>query len=139
MYVDTNVFIDYLRKRSGKEPFYKYASWLFQLVKSCKFSILVSDHVEKEVLDHINENQWRKFLETLEDKVKLVKTTRVDWEEARKIGAHNMSDALHAVVASHHKARLLFTRNLSDFVHFLPYLRKYGVEVKHPRTIYSFL
>ncbi|NPA86599.1 MAG: PIN domain-containing protein [Candidatus Diapherotrites archaeon] len=139
VYVDSNVLIDYLKNRSGPEPYYKYAGWIVKLTVACKLYLAISDHAEKEVLKYVEREVWASFLEKLRQKVRRITVTDEDREEAMSIGSNNLPDALHAVLAARVGAEILFTRNLADFVDFALYLKNKGVKLRHPRAIYGLL
>ena len=107
IYVDTNVFMDFIIDR--KE------SLVFEKSLQCLHTIVISDLVIKELefnsVDASSLIAWLQFAE----KLVLVDITDTEIQLARNINTH-WNDALHIAAAKTANADLIVTNNLKDFL-----------------------
>lgn len=128
-YIDTCVYLDYLENRKNKQGknLGVVARKLFNQSRDCKFQIILSDHLVRELERNIVLSSTRLFFESLKKKIIKIKVSEEDLEKAHEI-CENKKDffaALHYVLAKRAKADKLITRNLEHFqfdLSFKPYL-----------------
>jgi len=120
LYVDTNIFLDYLFERKNKlgKDISTPAQKLFFRAIECEFFIVISDHTATEINKNIDLEKARMLLEFLKKKIVMVYKTKDDIEKANKLSSTNFADALHAVIAKRAEADYIITRNLEDFEKF---------------------
>lgn len=132
LYVDTNIFLDYLleRKNVFGKGISRPAQKLFYRAMSCEFFIVLSNHTATEINKKISLTQATMLFEFLKKKIVNVYFSEEDIEKARSIDSKNISDALHVVLAKKSGCDFIITRNMKDF-------RKYAlwVEPKTPENI----
>ncbi len=130
LYIDTNIFLDYLleRKNLNGEDISSPAQKLFYRAMSCEFFIIVSDHTARELNKNLNIEKARMMIEFLKKKIVMVYSVEEDVTEAKKLSPTNQNDALHAVLAKKHGADYLITRNLKDFEEFSLYIKSKAPE-----------
>ncbi|MCK4589525.1 MAG: PIN domain-containing protein [Nanoarchaeota archaeon] len=117
VYVDANIFIDYLRQRTdGLRPLGEFAFQFFSDGWNCKFKLIISDWLLTELEKHLSKDEIEFVLKDFKDKEKiiLVKSTREDKTKSKNY-AHP-EDALHAILANKAGANYLVTRNQKDYV-----------------------
>ncbi|MFA6269513.1 MAG: PIN domain-containing protein [archaeon] len=120
LYVDTNIFLDYLfeRKNLQGKDISAPAQKLFYRAISCEFFIVMSDHTATEINKKIELEKARMILEFLKKKIITAVTTKEDVLEAQKLSTTNYADALHVVLAKKSNSDYIITRNLKDFSEF---------------------
>ena len=125
LYVDTNIFLDFLleRKNLAGEDISKPAQKLFFRAIKCEFFIVLSNHTGSELNKNLDIEKARMMLEFLKKKIVMIYQTQEDVDEATKLSPANFSDALHAVLAKKSGAEYLITRNLKDFSQFSSYIK----------------
>jgi predicted nucleic acid-binding protein len=97
IYVDTNVFLDYLQQRSSKYLDYQgFAVNLFNRTLSCEFTLLVSDITLFEIKKVISLPE--SFLKDILHKVKFVNTVSKHKQKSKEISIH-FPDNLHCAIA----------------------------------------
>ena len=122
IYIDTNVFMDHFDGRVDKlRPLGEFAFQLLKKAVECKFDIIISTLVLKELIYNSYKNQIEILLPSLDEKGKIFRAeiTQEDVEKARKICNErrtHYNDTLHAVIANKMRAKYLVTRNIRDFV-----------------------
>ena len=125
VYVDTCVFLNYWLDEYGKhveQYFSHYANEFFKKVLDCKYEIVISNFVVKEVSKvlRISEHEAIPYFDefTSSGKLEIHKVSERQAEFAyelqNKKGLH-FGDAIHAAVAVDHGAPIV-TRNIKDFV-----------------------
>jgi len=131
VYVDTNVFLDFLRDRENEfgGSLGKRAEEFFRRVREGEFDIVVSDWVKKELSNHLENGEERMLFSMLEDSIVEASYSDEDWERAERIDEQEADDVLHAVIADNVGADLVTTQNITDYrnVDF--------IEVKKPRDV----
>lgn len=116
VYVDTNVYLDYLLERRNRvgADLSDVAFGVFAKAASCRFHIVVSDHVLNEIYDVIEPGEIEMLWTMLGKKAVLLRTDAHDLLAARSVPTH-FADALHVVLARKGGAEVLITRNVVDF------------------------
>lgn len=117
IYLDTNVIMDFILNRDNS------AFKLIAQAISCKFYILISDLVIKEINYQDLKNEINSFYKILKacNKICIDKTLDSDKilaNEIIKTYNTHYSDALHKVIAKRNNARYLVTKNIKDFICF---------------------
>ena len=113
IYVDTNVYLDYLLSRKNS----KYAFQIFKRALKCHFHIIVSDHLLFELHKFIEYSDIKFLFVLLKHKIITVSSGSAEQLEAKKLGTH-YADALHIVLAKKANADIIITNNASDFESF---------------------
>jgi predicted nucleic acid-binding protein len=122
IYVDTNVYMDYLEMRSDKlRPLQDLAFNVFRRTFSCEFTVVMSSSIIRELENYIDEKRIASLIEELRENSKVLETKAsfADKEKARKLvrARHTpFDDTLHAVIAKRMDVSCLVTRNIKDFV-----------------------
>ena len=133
IYLDTNIYLDFLLDRKGKDgkPFGEITEKVFDRVIACEFVIVWSDWIIYELDRTIGLEKLTMMYEILKAKNKIVriKYNQEDVENAKRKSAH-FQDALHGVLAKRAGAKILVTRNITDFI--IPALR---IKVKRPEDL----
>ena len=116
IYIDTNVWIDFfLNRNDGLRPLGDFAHELLIKTSQCKYEIVISDWLLKELTktDHIG--QYKELEGQLLEmgKIKYVRTEHRDIFSAKQ--ERHWHDALHEILAIKSKALYLVTRNIKDF------------------------
>lgn len=131
VYVDTNVFLDFLRDRENEfgGSLGARAERFFRRVLESELDIVVSDWVKEELSNHLDNGEERMLFSMLEDSIVEASYSNEDWKRAERIDEEEADDILHAVIADNVGADLVTTQNISDYgeVDF--------IEVKKPRDI----
>ena len=131
VYVDTNVFLDFLRDRDNEfgGDLGARAEKFFRRAREGEFDIVVSDWVKEELSNHLESGEERILFIMLEDSIVEASYSDEDWERAERIDEKEADDILHAVIADNVGADLVTTQNISDYgeVDF--------IDVKKPRDI----
>ncbi len=109
IYVDTNVYLDYLLKRKNKygKDLSKPAFNIFKRTVSCEFYISVSDHLVQELRGIIDLNDLTMLMTFLKKKI-----IKIHDEKQGK------GDEFHAYSAIKHGADVIVTRNKNHFKEF---------------------
>ncbi|MFT4326264.1 MAG: type II toxin-antitoxin system VapC family toxin [Candidatus Woesearchaeota archaeon] len=116
IYVDTNVWLDYLYNRTDKlRPLGEFAFELFRKSVACAYTIVISDWVLDEVSKYDPQKRMADVLIWLKEakKVEVISTTYELKQKAKK-QAH-WQDVLHALLAEEASVSFLVTRNIIDF------------------------
>ena len=109
IYVDTNVYLDYLLERRNKlgKDLSRPAFNVFKRAVSCEFYIIFSNHLLNELHGNIKEDDTRMLLNFLKKKL-----ISVEDEHEHK------GDEKHAILAINAGAELIVTRNKNHFIQF---------------------
>jgi len=120
IYCDTNIYLDYLLKRSNlaNKPISHPAYRIFSRIVKCEFELIVSDVVLKELYSNIELENARLLFAFLKRKIIAVKTAPEDVLAAKELESH-FNDSLHAVLAKKHGAKCVVTRNTRHFQEIL--------------------
>lgn len=113
LYVDTNVYLDFLLKRG---TFSDYAGRLFAEAASCKHTILFSNHVASEMTRYVILEDCQGLFAFLKPKLEKIPVLPEDRISAESLPTH-FADALHITLAMRAGADCIITRNTSDFRH----------------------
>jgi len=119
IYIDTNVWLDYLLNRTDRlRPLGEFAFELFRKSVECKYEILVSGFVLFELKKYVSNNKISEVIAWLKENNKVIfyTITPQNIKDAKQY-AH-WQDALHAIVASKNNCAILVTRNSKDFSDF---------------------
>lgn len=121
LYVDSNVYIDYITNRSNingvplglkaERFFYKVLTGDYKII----FSRLVQYQITKELGGFEN---VKMLLKMLESKLIFVDYTSEDLDKAKKLDSEETEDALHALLAKQYNAKWVVTRNIAHFNRF---------------------
>jgi predicted nucleic acid-binding protein len=114
IYVDTNVFLDYLLERKNKQgkDLSKPAFEVFKRTLNCEFYIILSNHLLSELHRNIAEKDTYMLLQWLKKKIITVENEYFD------ISGDNKSDTKHALLALKGDADFIVTRNKNHFLNF---------------------
>jgi len=109
IYVDTNIYLDYLLQRKNKygKDLSKSAFEVFKRTVSCEFYIIISNHLIHELRGLIDLNNLTMLMQFLKKKIIMIS------DETPGKG-----DALHAHLAIKYGADLIVTRNKIHFQEF---------------------
>lgn len=109
IYIDTNVYLDYLLKRKNKygKDLSKSAFNVFKRTVACEFYIILSQHILNELHAHIKESDTRMLL-------KFLKKKTIPIEDIKEY----KGDEKHAILAENAGANLIVTRNKKHFYSF---------------------
>ncbi len=127
VYVDTNIYLDYLGGRKNKDgrDISEPAFQVFNQCLSCNFEIVVSTWVIQELMKHAPNEKTKFLFSFLKRKTRTIKHTKEDVKETKKIlkkydinDKSHFDDALHVVLAKKSKADILVTRNKKNFLPF---------------------
>lgn len=135
IYIDTDVFLNFLldRKNEYGKPLGPEAEELFNKVFFYDFEIVISTKVLEELYGELQDpGQAQMLINMLQTKkkLKIVKYTPDELEEANKLDRENRNDALHALLAKKHGAKYIITRNMRHFKNF-----SHIIEPKFPKDI----
>ena len=125
LYVDTNIFLDFLLERKNKDgkDISAPAQKLFYRAMQCEFFLVYSDHTATELNKVCSGEHIRMMFEFLKKKIVTITKSPEDIFEAQKLSSTNFSDALHAVLAKKSGADYVVTRNTKDFKEFFLYVK----------------
>lgn len=118
IYCDTNIFIDLYRGRNDPiRPLKDFAFEFFKRGEDCHFNLIISEWLEKELKNHLKEEEVKEIFERFRCKNKLVfvKQEKDDWNKAKQLSKDHPDDALHAILANRAHADYLTTRNVEHF------------------------
>ncbi len=116
IYIDTNVWIDFfLNREDNLRPLGDFAHELFVKTSQCKYKIITSDWLIKELTKTNHLDSYRQLEEQLVklNKIKYIKTEYKELMSAKK--HQHWHDALHEILAIKANAIYLVTRNVKDF------------------------
>jgi len=113
LYVDSNVYLDYLEARSnGLRPLQEFAFNVFKRAISCEFEIVLSSEVLRELNKHgIEEKKLFLWLDELFSRKKIFRAKAEIEDLAEAKNYPNFSDALHAVIAKRTGCEFIVTRD----------------------------
>lgn len=121
LYLDTNIFLDYLLGRKDKfRDLSLIAFEFFRRIIKEEHEIIISDLLIKELEFNIDQNKINNILTWLskENKIIKIRTEKEDRTQAniitKKYKLH-YSDCLHSTLAKKAKADYIITRNIKDF------------------------
>lgn len=117
VYVDTNIFIDFLKDRdsvTGRD-LGAVSEKFFDRVLKGEFCIVVSSWMEEELYNHVSESDAKMLFSTLEDNMEKISYDEDDKEYVKNLDEDNWDDALHAVLADKADADVLVTQNITDY------------------------
>lgn len=116
IYVDTNVYLDYLFNRKDRlRPLGDFAFELMRKTVSCEYTILISDAVIDELENHVTKEKIFSLITMLRKKLVTIRREEQDIRDAKNISRRNCWDALHYVLAKRGGAELIVTRNVQYF------------------------
>jgi predicted nucleic acid-binding protein len=116
VYCDTNIFLDYFYNRKDRlRPLGDFAFAFFSKGWNCRFHLIVSDWLMKELRNHLDQSQVEDILNHFKDKKKLIFVKMQDNDIMESKGYENPDDALHAILAKKASADYLATRNIRDY------------------------
>ena len=116
IYIDTNVWIDFFLNRNDRlRPLGDFAHELFIKTIQCKYKLVISDWLLKELTKTNHIDSYKKLEEQLLilNKIQYIKTKTEDITSAKE--NKHWHDALHEILAIKSKAVYLVTRNIKDF------------------------
>lgn len=124
IYLDTNIYLDYLLGRTGKtgRDLAKCASNVITKIMKGELRVVVSDWNLKQLRNYVEGSQSRMLFELIGKNMIKIETEQKDIEEADKLAPHNFDDALHAVLAKRGGATLVVTRDVGHFRHFSSFI-----------------
>jgi len=107
IYLDTNVYLDYLYDRTSKYiPYGDFAHQLFEKSLSCQYLIVISDLVVDELNKYLSRKQVIDLIKYLRPKLKFTNVTSKDKMTSKTMNLH-YPDSLHVAIANHHNAILV--------------------------------
>ena len=112
LYVDTNVFLDYLwtdRKH------HKEAADFFIKVIEEKHVTIISTWTTKELHKYVKPEEYTMLFKFLGKYLEPITYTEEDIQEAKKISPDHFQDALHGLLAIKAKSDWIVTRDASGF------------------------
>jgi len=117
IYVDTNVFMDFILGRDSS------AFNLFMRSLSCEYSIITSDIVLNEIVFQGLDDQYTNLVQLFKGngKLKVAYACNDDKIGARRIALEHktdFNDALHKIIAARSGARCIVTKNIRHFICF---------------------
>jgi len=116
LYIDTNVYLDYLLGRKDKlRPIGEFAFELLRRTVKCEFEILISDAVLEELERNATEEQILQLLQFIKKKTLQVSFTEKEILESRQISKTDPGDSLHYLLAKKGGAEYIVTRNIKHF------------------------
>ncbi|MCR4369272.1 MAG: PIN domain-containing protein [archaeon] len=120
IYLDTNIYVDYCEGRADSiRPLQEFAFRLLQKTFECKYDIVVSDWLFRELEKSIKHKEpMNLLLSELKAKNKMFYTKSTRSELASAQSHENWTDALHAIIAKRMGCKFIVTRNTMDFLEF---------------------
>ncbi len=117
IYVDTNVFIDFVKEDSSNiKSVLTYE--FFRKGWNCEFELIVSDWTRTEITRHVNEQELRLLLGQFKSRNKLHFITHTKEETDRAKGnSEHWQDELHLMLAKKSGADMIVTRD-RDFISY---------------------
>lgn len=119
VYLDTNIYLDYLLDRVGKtgNKLGDRASKVFMMAFRGEIAIAASDLNMREFSRQADVRQLNTMFLLIRNHIRIY-TTDEDREEAGKLSKINFDDALHVVLAKKAGASVIITRNKDHFAPF---------------------
>ncbi|MBI2136359.1 hypothetical protein HYU06_04765 [Candidatus Woesearchaeota archaeon] len=118
IYLDTNIYLDYLLNRKNRygKDIGSIAFTIFNRALACEFEIVLSSWTSEELIKTIEPDKFMFLIQMLKakNKLHLVKCEQNDIEQAKKLSEH-YHDPLHAILAKKGNAEFVITRDLSGF------------------------
>ncbi len=121
VYLDTNIYLDYLENRSDNlRPLGEFAFQLLTRSIACEFKIIISDIVLKELDKYITKEKIKQILTPLSRKDKIISVTS-KFKHKRKARSIKRQfgipffDALHYILAKENNAEYLITNDKHFF------------------------
>lgn len=120
IYVDTNVYLDYLQNRSNLfgKPLGDDAWRIFARVLSGEFRLVVSSFVLEELYCQIEPAETAMLFEILKKNVVYVIYNIEEKTRAKTLNDDHWQDALHAIIANREKVDYIVTQNFADYVSY---------------------
>ena len=119
MYVDTNVWLDYLENRSDYiRPLGEFAFSLFKRALECEHELVISDFVLEELSRFAPEKKVGQIFWLFKKSKKLVVVKTLAEDKVMAGHRPNFPDALHAIIAHREQCDYIVTRNIEDFLFF---------------------
>jgi predicted nucleic acid-binding protein len=117
IYVDTNIFIDFVKEDESKRRFI-YTYDFFRKGWKCKFELIISDWTRSELSRHVKEEDLNLLLNEFKSKNKLhfITHTKEETTKAKNKNEH-WQDELHLMLAIKSKADMIVTRD-KDFISY---------------------
>jgi len=116
IYIDTNVYLDYLLNRKDRlRPLGDFAFELLRKAIQCQYDILISDVVLDELENHISEEKINLLIDMIKVKTVSINREGSDDINARQISNEDYRDALHYILAKRGGAEIIVTRNIKHF------------------------
>lgn len=116
IYLDTNIYLDYLLERKNKQgdDLESKAFRIFERTISCEFIIITSPWLLHELHKYVNEYKTAMLFTFLKRKTVMIPITDEEIISAKSLSSH-YQDPLHAILAKKGNAELLITRDLKGF------------------------
>lgn len=117
IYVDTNVFIDFINKNNCKRRAV-LAFEFFMKGWNCSFELIVSDWTRSELKRHVKEEELSLLFNEFKkrDKLHFINHTQEETKKAKSKNEH-WQDELHLMLAIKSGADMIVTRD-KDFISF---------------------
>jgi len=117
LYIDTNVIIDAIdnRKNEYGNNIGDSAAKLFSEAIGCKYYLIFSDWMFKELRKHIIPQQIEMLFKLAKKKTIKIEYSEDDWKKAKALSQEHLSDALHVILAEKAKADIIITSNIEHF------------------------
>ncbi len=129
IYIDANVYMDYLLNRKDRlRPLGDFAFELLRKAVQCQYNILISDVVLDELKNNIPKETILPLLDMINKKLVFIEKEKLDEIKAEEISSENFWDALHYILAKKGGAEILVTRNIKHF----PFS---GLQIKFPENL----
>jgi len=129
IYIDANVYLDYLLNRKDRlRPLGDFAFELLRKAIKCHYNILISDVVLDELENHTSEEKINLLINMIKIKTIAIYREESDDINAKQISDENYYDALHYVLAKRGGAEIIVTRNVKHFP-------SSGLQIKLPENL----
>lgn len=121
IYLDTNIYIDYLDGRvDNLRPLGEFAFQLLKRTFECEFSIVISSLILEELSNKGCDESLKAIINDLRNKNKLIwiEGDFLDFHKAKQISRERNTpnnDTIHMILAKKAGADYLITRNMKDF------------------------
>jgi predicted nucleic acid-binding protein len=118
LYIDTNVIIDAVEGRKNKfgKPIGNHAADLFGESIKCKLNLIISTWALEELAGLGKFDSTKMFFGLVKKKVKTVKHSLEEKEQAKVRSKDCYDDALHIIIAEREHTDFIVTRNIDDFM-----------------------
>ncbi len=116
IYLDTNIYLDYLLERKNKQgdDLESKAFRIFERTVSCEFEIILSSWTLEELDKYVPYDKIKFLLASIKKKTILVKHTPENITYAKTISPH-FQDIVHGLLAIQEKADVIVTRDIKGF------------------------